>query len=386
MVENIPTDCYTLINNLKAKYPALSSTFTDAESNLTQRLWYQLSENLTALSESPELQKSQDLITLYQGLLIFVEPAMNPMKFLKYVQNMLSNFKGKMNEALLFVQNIEKKSKYKDEHKIYIQIIKGYCYLEMNQMYELEDIINSVGNDFNKKIEIEPFIYSQYYKLSTLYYERMNNYDSFYINAFQYLGYETSITSEQKIDLCFKMCIAILIGEKSFNFEELVQKDFFKLMSGTKFEWISNLILCFSKTNVQQFLNYLTENKKQIDEIETLRNQMQFLELKIRIAALLDLIFQKNKNERTLTFQEIMKVCLCKEEQVEYMLMRTLSLGLIKGYIDQVHKLLFVTWVEPKFLDRDKLLLLKNRFDGFIEKSDRIMKIFKDNANDMLKC
>ena len=49
--------------------------------------------------------------------------------------------------------------------------------------------------------------------------------------------------NEEKLILCYKMCSAILIGEKSYNFAELIEKDFFKLMQGTKYEWISNLIL-----------------------------------------------------------------------------------------------------------------------------------------------
>lgn len=107
MIDLVPNDCFTLIKNLSEKYPSLKTIFDDIDSNLNQKLWYQLSENLITLSQKPELQQSNDLIELYNGLVFFVEPTLNPMKYLEFVQNMLNNYKDKMQEALTFVENIE---------------------------------------------------------------------------------------------------------------------------------------------------------------------------------------------------------------------------------------------------------------------------------------
>ena len=126
MIDLVPNDCFTLIKNLSEKYPSLKTIFDDIDSNLNQKLWYQLSENLITLSQKPELQQSNDLIELYNGLVFFVEPTLNPMKYLEFVQNMLNNYKDKMQEALTFVENIENTHKnFKGEEKIFIKIIKG---------------------------------------------------------------------------------------------------------------------------------------------------------------------------------------------------------------------------------------------------------------------
>lgn len=118
MIDLVPNDCFTLIKNLSEKYPSLKTIFDDIDSNLNQKLWYQLSENLITLSQKPELQQSNDLIELYNGLVFFVEPTLNPMKYLEFVQNMLNNYKDKMQEALTFVENIENTHKnFKGEEK-----------------------------------------------------------------------------------------------------------------------------------------------------------------------------------------------------------------------------------------------------------------------------
>lgn len=264
MIEvNVPPDSFKLISSLSQKHPVLKSLFDEIDSNLNQHLWYQLSENIIVLSQNPEMQQGKDLIEFYNGVVFFIEPTLNAMKYLEYVQNMIQNYKDNIAEALTFLENIENKHKdFKGEEKIFIKIIKGFCYLDLNKMFELEEIVKSTKVDFSGKYEIEPSLYAQYYKLSTLFYEKKKDYDNFYDNAFQYLAYETTISDQEKLDLCYKMCSAMLIGEKLYNFEELIEKDFFKLMKGSKYDWISNLILSFNSAKVDQFLSMIDQNKK----------------------------------------------------------------------------------------------------------------------------
>ena len=383
---NVPNDSFTLIQNLSKKYPELKNIFDDIDSHLNQKLWYQLSENLMTLSSNPKLQNSTDLIELYNGLIFFIEPTLNPMKYLEFIKNMLNNYKGKTEEALKFVENIENshKNKYKGEEKIFIKILKGFCYYDLNKMYELEEIVKNTEQDFSGNIEIDSSLYSQYYKLSTLFYEKKQDYDNFYNSAFQYLAYETKMTNEEKLDLCYKMCSAMLIGEKLYNFAELIEKDFFKLMHGTQYEWISNLILSFNSAKVDQFLSMVDQNKNKIMDNPILKEKVDFLPIKIRIAALLDLIFQKNKAERTLSFDEICKVCQTEEDKIEYISMKALSHGLIKGYIDQVEKQLIVNWIQPKYLDKEKIVLMQDRFNAWIDKANRVLGDLQDNASVLL--
>ena len=386
MIEvNVPPDSFKLISSLSQKHPVLKSLFDEIDSNLNQHLWYQLSENIIVLSQNPEMQQGKDLIEFYNGVVFFIEPTLNAMKYLEYVQNMIQNYKDNIAEALTFLENIENKHKdFKGEEKIFIKIIKGFCYLDLNKMFELEEIVKSTKVDFSGKYEIEPSLYAQYYKLSTLFYEKKKDYDNFYDNAFQYLAYETTISDQEKLDLYYKMCSAMLIGEKLYNFEELIEKDFFKLMKGSKYDWISNLILSFNSAKVDQFLSMIDQNKKNIEENEILRGKSDLLPIKIRIAALLELIFQKNKNDRILTFEEICKVCMTEEDKIEYISMKALSHGLIKGYIDQADKKLFVNWIQPKYLGKEKIGILKDRMTAWIEKAQKVLGDLQENGASLL--
>ena len=68
----------------------------------------------------------------------------------------------------------------------------------------------------------------------------------------------------------------------------------------------------------------------------TLSSKVGLLTDKIRIAALLDLVFQKNKNERVFTYKEVCSYCKCDLSNVELLVIKALSLGLIRGHIDEV--------------------------------------------------
>jgi len=67
-----------------------------------------------------------------------------------------------------------------------------------------------------------------------------------------------------KLHLSYTMAVASLVGEKLFNFAELIEKDFFKLLMKSQFEWIYNLTLCFNSSKVELFQQMLSEYANQI--------------------------------------------------------------------------------------------------------------------------
>lgn len=380
----VPRESFTYLDTLKAKYPKYNQIFSKIETNINNSLWHQLTDDLIELSSQPDLQNSNDLIDLYTALVQFVERAMNPMRLLFFVHKMLSNYQGRMNEALIFIENLEKKIKFDGESKLYLTIMKGFCYLGLERLYDLEDLINAVKEEFEKKSDIEPYVYSYFYRLATYFYEKKENYDEFYLSSFQYLAYEKNIPADEKIEICFKICASSLVGEKMFNFAELIEKDFFKLMAQSKYDWIYNLVLSFNSSKVDQFLGMLNTYANQISQVRVLSEKIDFLKLKIRIAALLDLIFQKNKSERTVTYKEIMDVCKVQLNEIEYVVMKALSLNLIKGSINEVEQKIVINWVQPKYLDKEKIAILDKRFENWIQRANKMLTEFEELGQPLL--
>jgi len=56
----------------------------------------------------------------------------------------------------------------------------------------------------------------------------------------------------------------------------------------------------------------------------------------VRIIAFLELIFGCGKDDRNLTFRKIAETCLVDIGDVEFLVMKAMSLELVRGSIDEV--------------------------------------------------
>ena len=61
-----------------------------------------------------------------------------------------------------------------------------------------------------------------------------------------------------------------------------------------------------------------------------------------------------------------------------------MSHGLIKGYIDQVDKKLIVNWTQPKYLDKEKIVLMQDRFTAWIDKAQKVLGDLQENGAALL--
>lgn len=62
-----------------------------------------------------------------------------------------------------------------------------------------------------------------------------------------------------------------------------------------------------------------------------------------------------------MTFSTIVEETRIRPEHVEYLIMKALSLGLVRGTIDQVAEIARINWVQPKVLDMDQIESMRVR-------------------------
>jgi hypothetical protein len=94
-----------------------------------------------------------------------------------------------MEEALHLLDNVEARLSSNGEEIYFLRILKGFAYLDLNRLYECEDIIKNLRIQLEKSFEVDQVIYANFSKLAAYYYERKENYDEFYNNSLQYLAY-----------------------------------------------------------------------------------------------------------------------------------------------------------------------------------------------------
>ena len=86
------------------------------------------------------------------------------------------------------------------------------------------------------------------------------------------------------------------------------------------------------------------------------------MEQKIRLMSFLELAFNLPKNNRVITFQKLSTTCAIPVEHVEFMVMKSMALKLVKGSIDQIKGEVTVSWVAPKVLEKERVGTMLRKF------------------------
>lgn len=72
----------------------------------------------------------------------------------------------------------------------------------------------------------------------------------------------------------------------------------------------------------------------------------------------LQLAFKKIPGSHQLSFNEISDAAKLPLDEVEFLIIKALALGLVKGHIDQVEENFNVSWVQPRVLSKDQVLII----------------------------
>lgn len=88
--------------------------------------------------------------------------------------------------------------------------------------------------------------------------------------------------------------------------------------------------------------------------------------------ALIESVFRRSADNRTMLFSTIAEETRLPVEEVEHLVMKALSLKLIKGSLDQVDQKATISWVQPRVLSRQQIGGLASRLDDWVKKLNAV--------------
>jgi len=98
----------------------------------------------------------------------------------------------------------------------------------------------------------------------------------------------------------------------------------------------------------------------------------------------LELLFECGKDERCLTFTQIAQKCMVDKDDVEMLVMKAMSLELVKGDIDEVDQTVNIEWIMPRYLSSEHLTVLVNRIAEWEQKVDNVVRLVEDGSVELL--
>ncbi|XP_039002108.1 26S proteasome non-ATPase regulatory subunit 13 homolog A-like [Hibiscus syriacus] len=135
-----------------------------------------------------------------------------------------------------------------------------------------------------------------------------------------------------KMDLAFDLSLSALLGDNIYNFGELLAHPIIKSLLGTKVEWLYYILQAFNTGSLVRYEELCRVHNAALRAQSALvENEKQLLE-KINILCLMEIIFSRPSEDRTIPLKVIAERTKLSIEDVEHLLMKSLSgMQIIKG-------------------------------------------------------
>ena len=207
---------------------------------------------------------------------------------------------------------------------------------------------------------VETEVHATFYRVNAAYYQATSDYGAYYKNALLYLAcidLNKTLSSEEAQSRAHDLSVAALISNTIYNFGELLLHPVLDSLVSTPHAWLRDLLFTFNRGDLAGYRSL----EPQLSKSPQLSAHRDFLAQKIALAALTEAVFRRPPHDRAMTFQTIAQETNVKEDDIEILIMKALSLGLLRGKIDQVAGIARINWVQPKVLDMKQIDSMRGR-------------------------
>jgi 26S proteasome regulatory subunit N9 len=366
------------LTSLSSNHESQSEFYSDISALIQSKLYHQLTVNILEFTSDPSNSNtaSNNFEQLYD-ILSNVKSKLNPLMLSRIASNVSTTTnqtsiltalltteeikaaphaklytESKLNLLLLHQQTTSPSSDFLTEQSLQIsQFLK-------DNTVKLQELASSTESEIAS-------VHSSFYETAMEYYKMVGPAHSFYKNAIQYLHYTPlqSLSAEQCAFLARDLSLAALVGEGVYNLGEIVYENQLLLdaLEGSEEEYLVELMRGAAEGRI------LSLDKYQ-EKLQGHGCDVRVISEKIMLLALIHMVFEKEAGDRILKFDDISKRLSVEGDQVEWVVMKALSLGLIKGSMDQVEGVVEVSWVMPRVLDQGGLKSLSERFGEWADK------------------
>jgi 26S proteasome regulatory subunit N9 len=145
-----------------------------------------------------------------------------------------------------------------------------------------------------------------------------------------------------------------------YNFGELLTHPILESLLNSPHAWLRTLLLQYNSGDLEGFEKLVKTGDFLKQPL--LVNSIAFLRQKLCLMTLVESVFKRSKQARSgITFADISRETRVNLEDVEHLVMKALSLGLIKGSIDEASSTVNVSWVQPRVLNKAQILTIRDR-------------------------
>lgn len=219
-------------------------------------------------------------------------------------------------------------------------------------------------------------IQASVYRISALYDKYSLNYSAFYRHSFLFLACLSADEVKQPrfLETAHDLCVAALLADDIYNFGELLQHSVLQNLTGSPYAFLVELLNDFNSGH----LDALNRLDAAVKSHPALSSHAPFLQEKLCLMSLAQFLFTQVKNDRRVAFAAISEATKVPINQIEFLLIRAISVGIIRGVIDQVEGFISISWIQPRLLDNEQIGELLKAVELWNEKVGSTLKMVQD--------
>lgn len=337
--------------------PDLQHYFINFEDLWERSLWHQLTDALITFFDDDASEPIR--LPLYKKFVLSFAKKINQLKLVKVALSTASAIEN-LTERLAFLQTVADKVNSKDSQDAYVYALVSVATvkLEMKDLTGAREELDKAEKILDGFDSVEPVVNAEFYKVNASYFQAKLDFAPYYKNALLYLAcinLDDLDKTERRVR-AYDVSLAALVSTTIYNFGELLLHPILQSFEKDD-EWLVNLLFAFNRGDLAAY----EALSGRIAQHGLLNKHQQGLREKIYLSSLTEAVFRRPPHDRAMSFATIAAETRVSPDEIEHLIMRALSLGLLKGSIDQVDEVAKINWVQPKVLDMKQIQGMRER-------------------------
>ncbi|PKI83259.1 26S proteasome regulatory subunit [Malassezia vespertilionis] len=349
-----------------------------------KKLWYQLALAIEEFLRHPASQQNARQIALYEHFIRTFAKHINHLKLASFGVIVSRQFDdaAKAYAFLHALADAWRDDAEKQDAYTLLAMEGAHFQLLLGNVAETKEAMEECAKILDKVSSVDPLVNASFYRVSGNYYKSKAEYADYYRNFLLFLAcinVDAEMSVAEQVQSAHDLGISALLGDTIYNFGELLLHPIFQSLRGTGYEWISELLYAFNAGDIGRFEAVIPK----LAQEPILESNLAFLRQKICLMALIENVFRRSPDDRTLSFDTVARETHIPVDEVEHLIMKALSLHLIRGSLDEAAHFVHITWVQPRVLDKDQMKALAERLSTWCEHVEHVSQFVMSQSPEL---
>jgi len=335
----------------------LQHLFISFEDLWERKLWHQLTDTLEEFFNYKE--SADQRLPFYRTFILTFADKINQLRLVDLALKASTQCSDSQ-ERLTFLTAVANKvnNPSSQDAYVYATVAVATVKLELKDLEGARKDLDKAEKILDGFDSVETIVHAAFYRVNADYYQSKLEFASYYRNALLYLACIDlkDLTPEERRVRAYDLSLAALVSDTIYNFGELLLHPILDALV-EKDGWLRDLLFAFNRGDLAAY-DVLAGN---ISSNQLLAEHRDGLRQKIYLAALTETVFRRPPHDRAISFRTIAEETKVRPDEIEHLIMKALSLGLLRGSIDQVDEVARINWVQPKVLDMKQIDNMRSR-------------------------